>query len=140
MIMLEPKGINPFQVPNRLKIMMAANEDWVVPATKDERRFFVLDISDHRRGDFEYFDALAKAVQGEELAAFLDFMLKYDLGKFNVRKVPHTDALNEQKLLSLDTAEGFWYECLCEGCVVGSDNHAWQDDQFVATQFLYDCY
>ena len=45
-IPIEPKFVNLFQTTNRLKILMASNADWVVPATADERRYFVLDVSD----------------------------------------------------------------------------------------------
>lgn len=38
-LMIEPKGVNAFQWPNRLGIYMAANVKWVVPASHDERRF-----------------------------------------------------------------------------------------------------
>ena len=51
-------------MPNRLKIMMASNEEWVVPATADERRFFVLDVSDRCKGDIAYFRKLAAAIEG----------------------------------------------------------------------------
>ena len=33
--MIEPKGVDPFPMPNRLKILMASNNDWVVPASAD---------------------------------------------------------------------------------------------------------
>ena len=59
-IPIEPKFVNLFQTPNRLKILMASNADWVVPATADERRYFVLDVSDMpQRGDRGYFDRAA---------------------------------------------------------------------------------
>jgi hypothetical protein len=38
-LMIEPKGVNAFQWPNRLGIYMAANAKWVVAASHDERRF-----------------------------------------------------------------------------------------------------
>ena len=49
-LMIEPKGVDSFQMPNRLKILMATNNDWVVPASADERRYFVLDVSDMPEG------------------------------------------------------------------------------------------
>jgi hypothetical protein len=74
-LMIEPKGVDSFQMPNRLKILMASNNDWVVPASADERRFFVLDVPDTRKGDKVYFTKLAAAIEGEELSAFLDYLL-----------------------------------------------------------------
>ena len=54
-LMIEPKGVDSFPMPNRLKILMASNNDWVVPASADERRYFVLDVPDTRKGDKAYF-------------------------------------------------------------------------------------
>ena len=44
-LVIEQKGIDPIQCPNRVKIIMAANAKWVVPASCDERRFAVFDVS-----------------------------------------------------------------------------------------------
>ena len=43
-LMIEPKGVDAFQMPNRLKILIASNNEWAVPASADERRYFVLDV------------------------------------------------------------------------------------------------
>src|SRR5215207_9332163 len=69
-IMIEPKGVDSYQMPNRLKILMASNNEWVVPASADERRYFVLDVPATRKGDVDYFRKLAAAIEGEELAVF----------------------------------------------------------------------
>jgi hypothetical protein len=37
-LMIEAKGVDAFMMLNRLKIVLASNADWVVPATADERR------------------------------------------------------------------------------------------------------
>ena len=44
-LVIEHKGIDPIQWPNRLHVVMAANAEWVVPASYDERRFAVFDVS-----------------------------------------------------------------------------------------------
>ena len=114
-IMIEPKGVDAFQMPNRLKILMASNNDWVVPASADERRYFVLDVSDERKGDIAYFKALAAAIEGDELAALLDDLLEMDLSDFDHRNPPHTEGLNKQKLIGGDSLQKFWLDCLTAG-------------------------
>ena len=52
----------------------------------------MLDVSDHRRNDRAYFNALHAAIAGEELAAFLGHLLSHDLTRFEVRDVPHASA------------------------------------------------
>ncbi|MBL7405596.1 hypothetical protein INQ30_24975, partial [Escherichia coli] len=43
--MIESKGVDPIRLDNFVRLLMTSNEDWVIPAGKDERRFCVLDIN-----------------------------------------------------------------------------------------------
>ena len=104
-LMIEPKYVNAFSVPNRLKIMMASNAEWVVPATADERRFFVLDVAESKCGDSAYFERLFGAIGGPELPALLHDLLALDLTGFEHRTAPHTHALNRQKLVGGDSSQ-----------------------------------
>ena len=127
--MIEPKGVDSFPMPNRLKIMMASNNDWVVPATEDERRYFVLDVSDAKSGDRAYWHELHAALDGGEVAAFLDHLLKLDLSGFEIRDVPHTKGLNRQKLRGRrQRRRAFWLDCLREGAIFGDGDASWPED------------
>jgi hypothetical protein len=137
-IPIEPKFVNLFQATNRLKILMASNSDWVVPATGDERRYFVQDVSDCRRGDRDYFAKLYQAIDGAELPAFLDYLLRLDLSDFDFRNPPHTAALNAQKLASADSVTKFWLDCLTAGGIVGADLETWPPH--VPTQIMHESY
>jgi phage/plasmid-associated DNA primase len=137
-LMIEPKGIDPFMMPNRLKIMIASNEDWVIPASADERRYFVLDVSDSRRGDRMYFTELAQAIEGQELQALLHHLLTLDLMSFDFRNPPHTEGLNKQKLASGDSFAKFWYDCLCNGVIMRSGEEEWPER--IQVDLLYAAY
>ena len=58
---IEGKYQNAVQTPNFLHIMMASNEDWVVPASLEARRFCVLEVSDAHKDDHAYFAAIWRA-------------------------------------------------------------------------------
>ena len=118
-LQIEPKGINSFSTRNRLKIVIASNSDWVVPVTEDERRFFVLDVSEAKRGDREYMNKLHAAIEGGEAEAMLHDLMHLDLSKFSHRDVPHTNGLNRQKAEGLDSVGRWWMSCLTEGRIVG---------------------
>jgi hypothetical protein len=141
---IEAKYQNPVQTPNFLHVMMASNEDWVVPAGLDARRFLVLVVSEHRKGDHEYFGAILKQMEAGGDAAMLYDLLNIDITTFNVRAVPVTEGLQQQKKLSLPTFEAWWLDVLHRGYVyrshLGLEEYFgdWHDE--VATEVLYASY
>ena len=130
------KGKDLKTVPNMLHIVMASNNDWVVPAGTDERRYCVLNVSDERKQDEEYFVALANEMKSGGMEAMLFELLAYDLSDFKVRNVPQTDALLEQKLQSLDPITTWWFSRLQDGSAL-TDYTYWGS---VPVQMLYDDY
>lgn len=97
-LLVEPKGIDAFEVPNRLSIFMASNEQWVVPASTDERRFVVFDVSDRRKQDFQYFSNLLADLDAGGREAFLHDMLAMDLKGWHPRQdIPQTQGLADQQ-------------------------------------------
>jgi hypothetical protein len=114
-MMIEPKGVNAFPWPNRLSIYMAANADWVVPASHDERRYAVGNVNERWKQNEDYFIPLFAEIKGGGAAAMLYDLLKLDLGNWHPRKVPQTKALLEQKMLSLGGLEQWWVAMLNVG-------------------------
>lgn len=112
---IEAKGVDPVELENYVRLILTSNEDWVVPAGLDERRFAIFNVSDHCIGNFEYFREM-----DEELAAggrehLLADLLSFDLSRVDLRKIPRTDALLEQKIRSLDPIDSWWFDRLMAG-------------------------
>ena len=99
-LMIEPKGVDSYPVRNCLHLIMSSNSDWVIPAGADARRYFVVTVSDAHKQDYKYFAAITKQMNDGGREALLHDLLKRDLSAFNVRNVPKTDALADQKALS----------------------------------------
>lgn len=118
MITIEAKGVDVEAAPNCVHLIMASNEDWVVPVGFDDRRFFVLDVNDSRQGDRDYFDAMALQLEDGGYEALLDFLLRYDLKGFDVRKPPKTKALQRQKVYSMSVEEQWWKSKLDDGLIL----------------------
>lgn len=107
-MLIERKGIDCEAQPNRLKIFMATNSNWAVPASRDERRYCVFDVSSQKRGDRDYFKALHEATENQEVqAAFLHDMLHRDLSQYHSGNIPESKGLQDQRMHSLDSA-GKW--------------------------------
>ncbi len=117
---VEAKFANSVETPNMLHIMMASNEDWVVPASIESRRFFVLDVDDDVKGNHAYFADIWKQMDAGGYEAMLHDLLHLDLAGFNVRSVPTTEGLQRQRKLSLPTTEAWWLDCLERGYVFRS--------------------
>ncbi len=109
-LIYEGKGRDAVMGRNHVHIIMASNNDWVVPAGMDgERRFAVFNVNERRRGDKAFFDALNRQLDGGGLAGLLHDMLARDLGDWHPRdSVPQTEALTEQKLMSQGPEESWW--------------------------------
>jgi len=87
-------------VANMIHLLMASNDDFVVPAGNDERRFFVLNVSDAHQQDLAYFGAIDQEMKSGGLEAMLYDLQNHDLSGFEVRNVPQTQGLFDQKRLT----------------------------------------
>lgn len=129
-IPIEHKGLDLEQYPNYVHLIMASNDPHVIRATGDERRYMVLDMGEKHKQDTAYFEKIWKQMENGGYEALLYFLQSYDISGFNVRKVPQTDALRDQKMLSMSQDEEWWFQKLLNGRVL--EKHAeWQ--RFVPT-------
>jgi hypothetical protein len=102
---------------NRLHVIMAANAEWVVPASHDERRFAMFDVSNARVGDRAYFKALHEELNSGGLGAMLHDFLHADLGEWHPRDIVRTEALHHQKEMSLNPIAAWWEEFIQRGAL-----------------------
>lgn len=117
---LEAKGRDARPVRNHLKIVMASNEDWIAPASWDERRYAVFDVSHKRVGDKRYFDQLNAQLGAGGRAAMLADLLAMDLGDWRPGDaIPDTEALRAQKERSLEPEEAWLLAILESGEIPG---------------------
>ena len=118
---IEAKGVDTVSVKNHLHVMMASNDEWVVPAGSDERRFAVFQVSSRYQQQHEaYFKPLAEQTANGGLAAMLYDMLEMDLGDWHPRKdIPQTQALMEQKIAGLSAIAAVFLDSLRTGIVMG---------------------
>ena len=112
---VEMKGVDARDAPNFARLIMASNNDWVVPASVDQRRFVVLEVGNARMQDSSYFKALRDQMEQGGRQALMQFLLDRDLSRVELRRIPRTDALAEQQLRSLDSVGQWLYAALDAG-------------------------
>jgi hypothetical protein len=112
---IEYKGKDVFMVDNQIRLLITGNPDWMVPASLEARRFAVFEISDEHQQDKPYFAAIAEEMNNGGREALLYELLNFDLSQVDLRTVPLTDALLDQKLESLSIEEAWWVELMQSG-------------------------
>lgn len=122
--MIERKGIEPYQVDNLTRVVIIGNEDWLVPATQDERRYAVFDVGEadmQRRDFFQEMREGMEANDGEGYGLLLNYLQTFDLSGIDVNDAPATSGLADQKLESLGAQHQWWLDCLLDGQILGGD-------------------
>ncbi len=117
---IERKGLDAEPSRNCVKMMVASNDAWVVPAGPDERRWAVFRVSDSVAQKRDYFRPLFAQMADGGLAAWFHDMLAMDLGDWHPRDdVPQTEELAKQKALTLRGLDRVMYQLLASGSVLG---------------------
>lgn len=100
-IPINDKFVPVYSVPNHLHLFITGNPDWLVSAGFKARRIFALHASEKYIQDTEYFGKLAHWFHKEGGAeALMHYFLNHK-SDIDLRKVPVTDELVEQKQLSM---------------------------------------
>lgn len=121
LLVVEGKGVDAEVSPNFIHLILASNSDWLVPAGPQERRYFVLDVTDKRQQQSAYFAAVLDQLNTGGREALLHYLLTLDLTGFDVRAFPRTAALQDQKEHNWNTEEQWWFEKLSDGTVFIND-------------------
>lgn len=136
-LVIEGKGVDAEAAPNYVHLILASNENWVVPAGLDERRFFVMEVGEAQKQRHGYFKQIKEDLDNGGRENLLNYLLTYDLEPFEVRAVPQTEALMEQKIMSMDPETQWMFEKVWEGRVLKGDQE-WRGK--VLKDALYDDY
>lgn len=115
LLQIEHKGKDSFSVRNNVRLIIASNESWVVPASVDERRFFCLDVDDHRAQDHDYFARLVHDMANGGTEAMFYDLQRWGLGMINLRDAPRTESLAIQIIQGLRSTEKWFFCRMVEG-------------------------
>ena len=118
---IERKGQEPYTVDNLTRVAILGNEEWMVPATHDERRFAVFNLGEGRMQDRAFFQEMREGMEAGGYQHLLRYLQDFDLSSVDVNDAPVTQALVEQKVASLEFVPQWWMDCLTEGHMVGGD-------------------
>lgn len=114
--LIEFKGKDPVKAKNYTRLITTTNARWASPSGLEERRFFVLEASDNKIQDHGYFSKISNQMEkASGYNALMDHLLNLDISGVNLRQIPKTETLLEQKLLSLEPKMKWWLDMLMRG-------------------------
>ncbi len=135
-IISEQKFQDALMIKNHMNLIFSSNQNWIIPAGLEERRFFVLDVSAKHMQDTKYFGPIFRQMRDDNgKEAMLYDLLRRPVNFKRLMMTPKTEALFEQKLRSMSSIELWWEEILNDGRIGEMD---WDDD--IPTGDLYESY
>lgn len=131
-LVCERKGVDSFMYDNRVRLAVASNEDWFIPAGPESRRWLVLEVSDKYANKRSYFDALYGQMAEGGLEAMM-FDLQTRKIKANLSIAPVTKGLEIQRAIYKSTGDAvdIWMdECVgkMDLGVMDTGQGGWPDD------------
>lgn len=105
-------NINQKNEPERLcenvaNFIMVSNNDIPIKIESSDRRYVVSKTSDKYKGDFEYFERLSDSFTPEFYENLFTFFMTMNVGDYNLRKLPNTEAKETIKEASMTSYELF---------------------------------
>lgn len=119
-VQIEGKGLDQVTVPNKIHVMMASNEEWVVPVGPFERRYVVSNANNKWLGKTAKWKALREELDNGGYRRMLFDLLRRPLGDFHPRMIVRNTALAEQHLHSMPPIQTFLFNAVHDGVWPGA--------------------
>lgn len=109
---VEPKGVDPYEIPNMVNFLMLSNNLLSIKIEKGDRRYACFEVSEKMKGDEEYWDYIHNEVLTEETAKhFFLYLKNYDETKLvSLRKIPNTELRDKMIANSVPSHERFFMD------------------------------
>jgi hypothetical protein len=110
-VRIELKNVESFYIPNYIRFIISGNNEWMANIESNDRRYFIVEVSDKRIKDYKYFREMQDQMTNGGYNALLYFLMDYKI-KRDLRDFPETDAIKNQKLLSMSCTDEFFTNML----------------------------
>jgi len=88
---IEHKGHDPIRTTSCVNMVMTTNKHIPIPMSDDERRFMMVEASDEKKGDVEYWNRIHRALRDPAvLGAYHHYLLHRDISNFDPTNVVKT--------------------------------------------------
>ena len=108
----ESKFINKRQGENVINLMFFSNHDLPIRLENGDRRYLVIKVSNKRKGDFKYFEELARTMKHPQFyeSLWTWLVITEGMDEFNPRVIPETEAKTDMIQASKESWQLFFEE------------------------------
>lgn len=105
---IEPKGIDADEFPCFKRYIINTNYRDCIRVETDDRRYVLFQMNNKQIGDFEFFQRISDEIKDiDKMKAAFQYYSKYDISKFNIRKIPKTTYKKNQQMMNIKTSYQF---------------------------------
>lgn len=121
---IEHKGRDLMMIKSYRRMIFATNENWAVPRGADDRRYVVTDVSDAKKGDYQYFKAIKDEMKSGGTAALMHYLLNWNIADWHPRQIPgHLQTCGwELKIRSGGSVVQWWAVVLQQGWILKDES------------------
>lgn len=130
---IEHKGRDLVVVKSYRRMIFATNENWAVPRGADDRRYVITDVSDAKKGDYAYFQAIRDEMRNGGTEALFAELMGMNLEGWHPRSIPACLQTCgwELKIRSGGSIVQWWFDVLQQGWVHKVERQYGEDDQLL---------
>lgn len=122
-ISINKKYQSEMVLDNYANIIIASNEEWVVPAGINSKRFKCQNVSNELSTcDDKTRRKIVSDILNLDIKRLAKFFYERDITDFDSNEFPITECLREQRIYSMSKIYKWWYDALCCGWVESGDN------------------
>ena len=107
---IEAKGVDARLRENVVNLILVSNHFGPVRITADDRRYLIIETSDEKCKQFDYFKRLFESFNDEFYDALFSFFMNRDISGFNPRAIPETEEKKELIEFNKSSYEMFFEE------------------------------
>jgi hypothetical protein len=113
----EGKGLKPITLNNYINLVMTTNQEVPVLLEDTDRRFCCFKASDEKRGNFDYWTMVHKALNDPATkSAYYHYLMQIDLTGFDSRNFPKTEYY-ENIRVALAPTHSQYFQKIAEDCL-----------------------
>lgn len=97
------KGIDQYAAKNVSNYIICSNDFNSIPISEDDRRYVIANVSDRRKGDKTYFDALFESFDEEFYINLFNYFRTLNIRNFDLRNIPMMEKRQSMMRKGLDS-------------------------------------